>query len=992
MIRRSIKFVLALFLFSLVTFQGRSQQIVSAEYFFDIDPGAGNGIPITVIPNDSIDVNTLVPTSSLIPGFHQLVIRVKNSQGLWSIAAGRLIYIHPNVASSSHQLTNAEFYVDTDPGCGNGSVIPVSPGDSIEVSTVLNMSGVPLGNHIVGLRVKDASGLWSPGKVKSFNVCTTYGALSNFSYIKDNHDVNFSNASQYATSCHWNFGDGDTSNITSPFHNYDAVGVYDACLISYNTCTPGGDTMCSNISIDGISNINPSKGGNSGVVTIDIIGAGFLPGTTFSLKKNGQQDISGDTLFIIDPTHIRTTLNLIGADSGFWDVEVITPSDTFLLTNGFQVLSLPYIDSLLTISWSGRSNFRAHLGIVGMSFYITCTNESNNDVTGVPVWIDGLPPLANVSFQNPILSLDSIPEVDSLNIAWDSLPNSFLDSATMTRFVGVIIPRIKAQGTFTIKLIVTVQDTTPAARTFLLNAYIDKPLLLSDDLLWRPTLSDDVNDCLIGIGDLALKEVLDGLGLTTFQQCWYGIQGKKILEKIGYLSKSNPSSPEFGLISSSNTYYSHVKTAAKCTEAVVQLLFAQEVAILKGALKLWKIANTGVELGLTLQACTRAVKKIWKSSHGITYGASVDPNMKSGPGSGTNAHFENALAPFTYSIEFENDSAAGFAVQTATVIDTLDKTKLDISTFGFTFVTIGDTSIMFNDKPTSFIRDFDFVTSMGVLARVTGSLDTATGVIKWVFNTIDTATNQITTNTLSGFLPPDTLYPKGQGSVGYIVEPYPWLLTGDTVENCATIIFDSNFPISVCWESIIDTLKPSSMVNSLPPTTSIDSFLVTWSGTDTIAGIESYSVYVSTNGGDYHPWIVDTSGTSAIFYGVPDSTYSFYSTSVDSAGNTEDPPLVYDAITQVLLGYTNNEHHRLNVSVSPNPGNGVYQLHIVSDEQEKFELNLYDVLGKPVYQLDLSLTKGINNIKIDLSDFAPGVYIMDLDSDKGKIFFKLIKN
>ena len=46
-----------------------------------------------------------------------------------------------------------------------------------------------------------------------------------------------------AVSYIWDFGDGQTSTQTNPTHQYNATGIYNACLIAINTagCT---DTFC----------------------------------------------------------------------------------------------------------------------------------------------------------------------------------------------------------------------------------------------------------------------------------------------------------------------------------------------------------------------------------------------------------------------------------------------------------------------------------------------------------------------------------------------------------------------------------------------------------------------------------------------------------------------------------------------------------------------------------------------------------------------------
>ena len=65
--------------------------ITSAEYYFDVDPGPGNGTPITIDTpgsNVSVTVNVPAPTiAALNPGINILVVRVADAEGDWSHAA-----------------------------------------------------------------------------------------------------------------------------------------------------------------------------------------------------------------------------------------------------------------------------------------------------------------------------------------------------------------------------------------------------------------------------------------------------------------------------------------------------------------------------------------------------------------------------------------------------------------------------------------------------------------------------------------------------------------------------------------------------------------------------------------------------------------------------------------------------------------------------------------------------------------------------------------
>lgn len=62
-----------------------SEALVEAEYYFDADPGIGNGFPLLIPASQIVDGNfELNIPSNLSNGAHNVCIRVKNSEGFWS--------------------------------------------------------------------------------------------------------------------------------------------------------------------------------------------------------------------------------------------------------------------------------------------------------------------------------------------------------------------------------------------------------------------------------------------------------------------------------------------------------------------------------------------------------------------------------------------------------------------------------------------------------------------------------------------------------------------------------------------------------------------------------------------------------------------------------------------------------------------------------------------------------------------------------------------
>lgn len=144
---------------------GTIPNVVKGEYYIDNDPGFGNGINIPVTPGTDLTAIAFdADVSSLPSGFHRIYIRFLDGNGKWSITNNRSFYkdasIYNNPAPSN--IVKLEYFVDTDPGFGNGTNVPITPGTDLNnISFALNMDNVSVGNHKLYLRAIDARGAWS---------------------------------------------------------------------------------------------------------------------------------------------------------------------------------------------------------------------------------------------------------------------------------------------------------------------------------------------------------------------------------------------------------------------------------------------------------------------------------------------------------------------------------------------------------------------------------------------------------------------------------------------------------------------------------------------------------------------------------------------------------------------------------------------------------------------------------------------------------------
>ncbi len=146
-----------------------------AEYFIDTDPGFGSGTPIPVSASKDITANNYsVDLSSVVPGVHHIFFRTKDKNGAWSLTNEKTFFklfssvIIPSDPTAA-KIKRIEYFIDTDPGYGNGISIPASSSTDVTVNNFsIDISAVAAGVHRIYFRVQDAKGSWSLTNVKTF--------------------------------------------------------------------------------------------------------------------------------------------------------------------------------------------------------------------------------------------------------------------------------------------------------------------------------------------------------------------------------------------------------------------------------------------------------------------------------------------------------------------------------------------------------------------------------------------------------------------------------------------------------------------------------------------------------------------------------------------------------------------------------------------------------------------------------------------------------
>jgi len=175
------------------------------EYFVDTDPGFGNGIPVTITPGANIsNIFFTVDITALTNGFHNIFIRSKDNAGNWSITNKWLFF--KDIATAAN-VSKLEYFVDTDPGFGNGTDVPVTTGANISNQLIpVNTTALSEGFHKIFVRSRDNNGNWA--------ITNRFGFFKEF--VRDPLNVK---TGEYFFDTDPGFGNGTAIPFTDPKGN-----------------------------------------------------------------------------------------------------------------------------------------------------------------------------------------------------------------------------------------------------------------------------------------------------------------------------------------------------------------------------------------------------------------------------------------------------------------------------------------------------------------------------------------------------------------------------------------------------------------------------------------------------------------------------------------------------------------------------------------------------------------------------------------------------
>ena len=972
-----------------VSIMAHAQQLTAIEYFFDTDPGFGNGSQVAV-NTASLDATVDFTTGNLPAGLHVLFVRLKNSANQWSTLYQSAI-LFTNGAGGASNIAYAEYYFDNDPGFGNGNHITLN-GTSIDSTINFDVTGLTPGLHTFSVRLKDTNNYWSSMAQGSFSVSTGTAGVSqikSLSYFVDstanstskplglmasldttisihitdngsdarklglrllNQTGEWSNATlidislcdlykpegsfriaQYGGT--FSMIDNSRCNTSGKIHWLADNTLFDStAVINYKFNNTGAktitqitgtgcrvDSVAKIITMPGIERYGPLQGSYNSDFTLNLYGAGLDTNMTIFLKKGDTtvytyMKIARDNnqrLLAVFDFHMYPKTNDYGEIFEKYTLHVVYPDGHEYVGNpGFPIAmqkqsSIKYL-KCNTVSFSGIRSDDCE-----GSLYYTYDQDPDYQITDKtePYFatdLTGPDDLRAGEWGDFTLSITNTGSVVAKGIPfYIAVPGSFdIDSSKW----NIINPYPGLRDSISI---ITPIDTVINGRhiQYKLLAMI-YPVLAPGETGYFPLRVRNGADSAYNIFYTVSRRMFGSPMTDAFGPCWGAVWdfaigaipgvgcvysfGSLINDGVNYhYTGAKPSFFSMGL--------SVVGTAVSCIpgggplKAIAQG-FAGDIGFFKGTLSAVEEATYVADKGLgaissvngavtSEDPCSKPNEKGKKKN--VKVKKSKDPNSITGNSDYYAAtHYINNYSPQQYTISFENYAAATANAQHVYITDSINKGKFIVTSLKISQFSIADSIYTLPPYRTQVTTDVGLKSRKDMKVRFVASFDTATGVLQTDFFSIDTSGHILPASSVDGFLPPNTDGVKGTGTVSYSLYAQS-LNTLDTFSNRANIYFDNNAPISTnTWVNTIDTTHPqAAIVNAIRVNDTIVKLVVHQS--DIGAG-NAYNVLYAKKGTEtvFHKMGI-AAGDTIAFTGIANQTYQLYVAATDNVGNIQ---------------------------------------------------------------------------------------------------------
>lgn len=219
-------------------------------------------------------------------------------------------------------------------------------------------------------------------------------------------------------------------------------------------------------------------------------------------------------------------------------------------------------------------------------------------------------------------------------------------------------------------------------------------------------------------------------------------------------------------------------------------------------------------------------------------------------------------------------------------------------------------------------------------------------------------------------------------NIGVTIAPKIWSYSEDSLFTVGTI--DAAFAGGEVASSFIPyTIQASDTNTSL--TLPLDNGIAIFNGLDSGQYVVGWEV-LNTNGGN--SFEVQEDASSGQFQ--KDVTCFINFGHAPGWGWVDANPIIRVNFGNIPMpGLTTNSNSSGELSISPNPNNGLLTMVITSNKAATYTVNVRNTIGQQVYAEALSINGSITK-QIDLTQFEKGVYIVSLENGAEKIVKKII--
>lgn len=789
---------------------------------------------------------------------------------------------------------------------------------------------------------------YQPAPVPSF---TTYQNLMN---------VLFTNTSQYGTTYSWDFGDGATSTQVNPSHTYALPGGYYITLTATN---PNGSNEYEGyVEFRGIQKVEGKHGGNNGKATITVF-AGGLDDQCIPVLRKGSQEIQGTQVAFPKKGQIQGLFDLSGAETGVWDVVVKQGTSEMMLAGAYTIEQGKAPEVYVAVNGRNRALINRW-----STWTVEIGNRGNTDAYYQILWI-AVPD--SVQFKNVVFDLSLYEDPEAEEYLAQCPPYWELDTLGTApfkgRLYGIPFDRIPADSKYSIQLRIK------AVQNFQLVAFAATPWFTEDD--YTRTMS--YNECVAWamakfIADKLVEQLTP---LVPGADCVYA--GIKSLHSV-------TSKYMDGKLSVTSMTWDIAQVMWKCLKDL-----GSQIPWVKAM----QISKVMIDITVDIINCYNADKECeqykMKTPNQINVSAvtSLDPNEIAGPGGFTDNHYirDNETS---YTVFFENVSSATSNAVEVFIYDTLSNKKYDLESFRFMKVWIAGSMYDVLMDGDGFALDVDLRPRLNTIARVSGTIDRTNGAAYWHFMSLDPLKMDITEDPEAGFLPPNVDKPEGEGAVSYSVNLKSSVIHNDQVAARAKIVFDFNAPIETnTFVNVIDRQPPSSSVYDIQPVNEQGLYEIFWQGNDNGAGVNHYNIYRAEGWGDYVLWRNNMPALSDTMTAIAGTSYKFFCQAVDNLGN-EEP---YKGFPEKVLGIKDGGTSGVSFKIIPNPAysNAIIRFQILRPVELQIEILSNN--GQVVYRSEkMKHDPGKQDHRVNISGFAPGVYMVVIKTEEGVSAEKLV--